>query len=99
MAALRRRLCCNIDFPLERWRVVVGVGWCGAEVAEVVCPAGCAGAVVLSAFGGDAVGAVLLSAFGGDAVGAVLLSGAPPSGHHCGSVTVVVGRRVGSRRL
>ena len=54
----------------------------GAKVAEAIGPAGCAGLVVLSAFGGDAVGAVLSTS-------------AAASRHHGGPVIAVVSRRVG----
>jgi hypothetical protein len=42
-------------------------------------------------------GVAILSAFGGDAVGAVLGAGAAPFGHHRGSVTAILSRRVGFR--
>src|ERR1700744_4231886 len=84
-AASRSPLRETLTRRLERWRVVVGVGWGGVEVAHPLSAAGGAGVVVLSALGGDAVGAVLLS-------------GPGPSGHHRGPVTAVVGRRAGFGR-
>jgi bifunctional ADP-heptose synthase (sugar kinase/adenylyltransferase) len=68
--------------PSERRWLIVCVGRCGAKVAEAVGLA-------------DFAAAVVLSAFGGDAVGAVLLSGAASSRHHRGSLTAVVSARAG----
>ena len=64
--------------------MVVGAGWGRSEVAQRVGAAGRAGKVVLSSFGSDAVGAVLHP-------------GAASSGHHRGSVTAILNRRVGFR--
>ena len=46
---------------------------------------------------GESGGAAILSSFGGDPVGAVLHPGAASSGHHHGSVTAILNRRVGFR--
>ena len=78
--ALTSATCHWPEFPStasEGWRVVVAVGGRAEVGGDPAVAAGLAGALVLSAFGGDAAGPVL---------GA----GAPPCGHHRGAVPATV---------